>query len=449
MYVVSRKVSRYLNQNRAVLLKVTGRGEKAKIAAKLPLRGTIGGSYTLDESGKIPVLWLAGTPQPRTARFRDKLLRVEDRGSELKITGDSFLNPDPDAVSFVGYMDVDPQADLVYVTDTDGAVWRFNGDTGEGGRIKIKTADLAVGPGGHVYAWGIAGKSFGPVARFTRELKPAPLPGLGKHTYGNVHGSHGRGSRLCGMDVDRNGRVYAACGVNICHVKAYEPDGKPVQFPRKITLVSRKTKAKREIPVAVDYLTGYGGGLRVDAGGNIYVLQYGRPKGHKPPQGYEKDPAYAGAVGTILKFGPQGGRRKTPLLKNDLSMWRSDPHAYEGLLAKYPGCAPLSRWRAVGSCLCTKPRFDVDGFGRLYVPNAITFKVSVRDNAGNEIVRFGAYGNFDCGGPKSAEPKPAIPLGWPVTAGASDKHVYVGDCLNHRVVRVDKTWAAEETCPIR
>ena len=95
-----------------------------------------------------------------------------------------------------------------------------------------------------------------------------------------------------------------------------------------------------------------------------------------------------------------------------------------------------------------KPRFDVDDFGRLYIPNGITYEVSVRDNAGNEIVRFGGYGNFDCQGPASQEPQPAIPLGWPVTAGASDRFIYVGDCLNHRVVRVDKTFAAEAVSAI-
>jgi hypothetical protein len=57
---------------------------------------------------------------------------------------------------------------------------------------------------------------------------------------------------------------------------------------------------------------------------------------------------------------------------------------------------PISRWNAVGACACTRPRFDVDGFGRLYLPDALTFSVSVRDNADNEIVRFGAYGNYDC-----------------------------------------------------
>ena len=152
------------------------------------------------------------------------------------------------------------------------------------------------------------------------------------------------------------------------------------------------------------------------------------------------DEAYQRAVGLIYKFSPKGGEMK------------QDGTAVKeaiGVLARYGGCGPISRWRSDGSCACTKPRFDVDDFGRLYIPNGITFSVSVRDNADNEIVRFGNYGNFDCAGPESTEPQPSIPLGWPVTAGASDRHIYVGDTLNHRVVRVDKKFDAEVIVAIR
>ena len=122
---------------------------------------------------------------------------------------------------------------------------------------------------------------------------------------------------------------------------------------------------------------------------------------------------------------------------------------FEKTLQMYPDCGAISQWNCAGSCACTKPRFDIDGFGNLYIPNATTFSVSVRDNANNEIVKFGHYGNFDCQGPESKEPKPEIPLGWPITAGVSDKYIYVGDCLNHRVVRVDKSWALENECTVK
>jgi hypothetical protein len=48
---------------------------------------------------------------------------------------------------------------------------------------------------------------------------------------------------------------------------------------------------------------------------------------------------------------------------------------------------------------------------------------------GNEITKFGQYGNFDCQGEQSTEPRPSIPLGWLITVGASEKATYVGDCL--------------------
>jgi len=438
LYVVSRKVSRgYLPA--ATLRKVTGRGAEATVAAALQLRGTVGAACTLDETGDRPVLWLAGG-----TKQGEKLIRVEDRGSELAVTGEHFLNRDRSAITFLAYMDVDREADLVYVTRSGGTAWRFNGVTGEGGPLKIKTVDLTVGRDGMVYTWGTSGSYHGPVARFTRDLKPAPLPATGKHTYGYLYGRGGRGAPVCGLDVDLHGTVFATYGSNNCHVRAYNAEGQLVPFKRTITV--KGEKGVETIPVAVDYVSGYGGSLRVDPAGNLYIVQKGRPKGFKPPRGYERDPAYRNAVGTILKFGPEGASRKTPL---NAGGHGGDPLGFDGTLNLYPGCAPISQWRCDGSCACTKPRFDVDDFGRLYIPNAITFSVSVRDNAGNEIVKFGHYGNFDCQGPKSAEPKPDIPLGWPVTAGASDRHIYIGDCLNHRIVRVDKTFADEVTCPIR
>jgi len=191
--------------------------------------------------------------------------------------------------------------------------------------------------------------------------------------------------------------------------------------------------------VIVSGVVGYGGSIRVDREGNLYLLQSGLPEDHQPPKGWENDDAYRRAVGTIYKLPPTGGE----VLRQDWTV-----KEVRGTITAYPDCGPISQWAAVGSCACTKPRFDVDDFGRLYIPNGITFSVSVRDNAGNEIARFGSYGNFDCQGPQSSEPTPAIPLGWPVTAGASDKYVYVGDCLNHRVVRVDKEFTAEAIVPV-
>ena len=435
VYVLSRKVSRgYLPP--AKLLKITGRGDEAKVVAELPLEGTVGGAYTLDESGAVPVIWLAG--QAKRDHRGATLVRIEDRGNRLVVTGDDYLNRDTNAITFVGYMDVDRDAELVYVTGNNGMVWRYHGETGKGGPLEIKAVDVAVGPGGSLYTWGVSSDFQGPIARYTRDLKPFPLVEGGEHTFGYLYGRAGRGTSVCGLDVDLRGRVFATYGSNDCHIRAYDAQGNLVDFPRKITLSTRR--GPQEVPVAVAGVVGYGGSIRLDHAGNIYVLQHGLPEDHQPPPGYEKDDAYRNAVGTIYKFSPTGGEIK----QGGGAVKKAD-----GATDRYPGCGPISRWRCAGACACTKPRFDVDGFGRLYIPNGITFKVSVRDNANNEIVRFGGYGNFDCQGPASGEPTPAIPLGWPVTAGASHKHIYVGDCANHRIVRVDKSFAVQSVVDVR
>jgi hypothetical protein len=426
LYVISRKVSRGELPD-ATLIKIEGRGDRAKVVAMLPLESSLGGAYTLDESGEVPLLWLAGDRN---------LLRVEDRGDELVVTRDDVINGDRQAITFVGYMDVDREAELVYVTGNKGNIWRYHGETGDGGLLEIEAVDLAIGPEGRIYTWGVSSHFQGPIARYSRDLKPLPLPS-GDATYGFLYGRAGRGTSVCGIDVDARGRVFATYGSNDCHVRAYGEDGELVQFDRTIQLDGRR--GPEQVPVAVSGVVGYGGSLRLDGAGNIYLLQHGLPEDHRPPPGFENDEAYRMAVGTIYKFGPGGG---------ELTQTNSSVKDAAGVLARYAGCGPVSRWRAVGACACTKPRFDVDEFGRLYIPNGITFTVSVRDNADNEIARFGGYGNYDCQGPDSAQPRPAIPLGWPVTAGASDGHIYVGDCLNHRIVRIDKHYAAEHKLKI-
>jgi hypothetical protein len=424
LYVVSRKVSRG-GLPPATLLKIAGRGDSAKVVAELPLKGTVGGALTLDERG---ILWLAGQ-EKEGEKTGDLLLRIEDRGTTLAAGSVPLLNRDADAIGFVGYMDVDREAELVYVTGNGSGVWRYQGESGQGGRLPIKAVDLAIGPGGHLYTWGL-GSYDGPIARFTRDLKPAPLGDAVPHTYGRLYGRGGRGAAVCGMDVDTQGRVYATYGTNECHVRVYDEKGRLMDFPRKETRGDVKGEV---VPAVITGVTGYGGSLRVDLQGNLYLLQQGVPKGTPAAPGHEKDEAYRHAVGTIYKFPPSGGEIETQ---------NYNVVGVKGAVALYPGCGPVSRWNAVGACACTKPRFDVDDYGRLYVPNAITFSVSVRDNADNEIVRFGSYGNFDTTGA-------ALPMGWPVAAGASDRFIYVGDALNHRIVRADKKFALEAVVDIR
>lgn len=433
MYVISREISRGFVKS-AKLLRIDGRGEAAVIKSEMKFQGSMGGSITLDESGTKPVIWVGGG---------QTVMRVEDNGDELVTTHANIINQNNDAIGFMGYLSVDREQELVYVTGSASAVWRYNGLTGEGGFIPIKAVELTIGPKGMIYTWGDKGGYAGPITRYNSDFTPAPLEAIGNHKYGELSGRAGRGSAVCGMAVDHKGRVFAVDGSNKCYMRLYDADGQPANTG--ITITNKTNKGAVEIPVFVDQVSGYGGSIRVDREGNVYLLQPGWPKSFQPDAEFAKNEAYKQTAGTIIKFGATGARRIDQL---DEGGRGGDSLGFTNIRDLYPDCGPISGWRCDGTCACTKTRFDVDDFGRLYIPNAITFQVSVRDNAGNQILRFGNYGNFDSQGPDSVEPKPDIPLGWPLAVGVSENHIYVGDCLNHRIVRVDKQWKETHLCAV-
>ena len=415
LYVVSRKVSRgFIPPNS--LLKVTGRGESAKVVAELAMKSRGNLEFTIDARRRPTVLWVLA---PGKNPSGQSLLRVADRGDKLAVTRDAF-DRDHDALGFAGNLAVDRQEHLVYVTDTRAGVFRYDGLTGRGGPVKLRASLLAVGRDGRIAR--VSGWR-SPLACYTRSLEPLGVTADGKHAFGSFRGRAGRGCSLGGLAIDRRGWVWTLQEADGMFVGAYKPDGSPA-------------------PPAVTGLDIHASCVRADRAGNVYVGWLGLPEDHKPPPGFERDPAYRRATGSVLRFSRRGGRR----LK--LARGQKPPEAavmgFEGVEAVYPGLGPFSRWRCAGSCVCTKPRFDVDGFGRVIVPNAITFSVTVLDHAGNRVARFGHYGNFDARGPASAEPKPAIPLGWPTNAAADGDRVYVLDVLNHRVVRVDVNYAVTE-----
>jgi len=98
-------------------------------------------------------------------------------------------------------------------------------------------------------------------------------------------------------------------------------------------------------------------------------------------------------------------------------------------------------------CLVRSPRFDVDGFGRIYFPTNIAQRVTVIDNAGNEIVSFGTYGNRDSTGalPGDLVPTHDIPLAFPNSVAATDNHIYVADMVNVRLLQIKKKYVLDVT----
>ena len=83
-----------------------------------------------------------------------------------------------------------------------------------------------------------------------------------------------------------------------------------------------------------------------------------------------------------------------------------------------------------------------NGIGRIYYPTNIELRVSVMDNAGNEILHFGTYGNRDSMGglPGDKIPTKGIPLAFPNSVDATDNYIYVADMVNLRLLRLRKNF---------
>ncbi|HOX05496.1 MAG TPA: SMP-30/gluconolactonase/LRE family protein [Planctomycetota bacterium] len=210
---------------------------------------------------------------------------------------------------------------------------------------------------------------------------------------------------------------------------------------------------------------------RLDYRGNIYLAIGARPEGKKVPAAFEGQDLgkiwtygmnsnelawYQLMYGCIVKFGPEGGQigsgggapMEYGILEGKSGGKKTD---IKGAKWIWFGASPVPSWRLSfpDTCLCESPRFDVDGYGRSFFPDAARFRCGVLDTGGNEIGFFGAYGNLDSAGPKSAVPTPEIPMLWPYMVEADDGMVYIGDRLSRRIVAVRLDHAAEETLELR
>jgi len=441
-------------------------------------------TLALDAAAEPPVLWL-GSPAGRYARFN--VLRIED-------TGRDFGNPveivPRGAMGVGGGIDltIDRARDEIYVQTSKYARHvRIDGRTGQETRLTVALAPkrwqegdiLTVAPDGLIYCYGCDGRA-GRIARLDRSLKQIPFAGGLQTIPVEKPGMH---QHAKGVAVSRTGEMYVVTepgGSHLCRsVAVYGPDG---------TLTRRPLPALSEGACSV----------RVDNAGNIYVAEIVKPgttnfpkafqgKAPETPTLPEGGPGYPGwtnwypiLYGSVVKFGPEGGAVWHP--KEGLQEIRYEqPRTYvnglacgpttggaeanmpfrrkarvKGAIWTYPGLSPLTcpnsgivQGLRMKGCGCGQPRFDLDKFARIFVPDAGRFRVVVLDTNANEILAFGSYGNQDSAGPRSAVPEPAIAFAWPQMVAVSDEAVYVADPVNRRIVRVKLTYAAEAACPIR
>ena len=415
-YVVTRKViDGYKAINELEVLKLDA-AVGGNVIARIGLGGMNAPQMAVSATSP-PAIWLSNV-----GNQGQKLVRIEDRGETLVVTDEITIDSDAGFVKLW----TDPLTDDVYVNNGWNRLTRYNGLTGESDKLAEGAIDLAIGPDRNLYMIGRAGWKE-PVYRCDLQLKPVPFTATGKPTAAKeIYGRYGMGWSNKGLAVAPDGRIFVRHMYDWTkyHVLVFRPDGSLEEHDR----------VAGGIVGPVDDQTG---GLCVDRQGNIYLSMAGHPKDSKlKARRFE---------GCVVKVASSGGG----LVAEQGSVFGMAfaKHFFEGAIAAYPHLAPR---QDPSGCVCKEARFDIDDFGRIYVPNVIDFCVRIYDNAGSLIHRFGRYGNADSTGGDGRESAAAIPLGWPMTCGVN-RHgrVYVGDVLNHRIVRVDLCYDTELKAEIK
>ncbi|HOX08799.1 MAG TPA: hypothetical protein PK280_20565 [Planctomycetota bacterium] len=474
-YVLSRTTPLPNEKSDLKLIKITGRGAEAKVAGELALKTTVnrsGVGSCLGRMGDAPVLWIGSA---------SGLTCVKDNGGKLEFAETGF-KPVPEGQLDWGRIVVDAEREEIYTNNGVSKTYRYDGNTGKGGLLKKNgqpfwCVDMAVGYDGSLYMR--TGDGFtGPLERYTRDLAPLPFA-TGSHQLWDIYSRYGIGFCDKGVGAGPKGESYISYMYdwNKYFVAGFGGDGKAIKGkfldgkfkkPDPKSWVGKLPEERQVTNAVVGPIPASSGGIGVDLAGNIYVGMLLVPKGFIPPAGFEKDPAYANWTGSVVKFPPSGGTVLGAVQGDDQAAAEGPKIACEkgmtvvGGTAIYPGLAPFSGGGYGGNsscCVCRVPRFHVDRFGRIVFTNVATYTATLVDNAGNKILDFGAYGNFDsqyvnpnteagkAGKPAVAGPE--FPLAWPAGAGMSDKYIYVIDTYNKRVLRADKTFGAEEHCEVK
>ncbi|MEK6239677.1 MAG: hypothetical protein N2C14_33575, partial [Planctomycetales bacterium] len=359
-------------------------------------------------------VWVAYTQAP---------VRVyRDEGKGLKLLKDFYRVGGAQRCLGFDRMQVDSKTEEVYVLDAHDAVWKI-ADWKQPRFVKIplETADIAI-DSRHRYLYartqrdGSSSNSTGKVARFhlDRNYAPADLgdTGTNRVTDKMQYEWCFEGNSDRGLAVAPNGNLAVV--------------GEPRDGLRVFS--GSETKAPWEATKIAD-LPHKSGGARFDLAGNLYV-GYVDKKPAAVLRGFEGDRNMAG-MGRIHKYAPTGKLDSGVLF----------PKAPAGPSHTYD--VPCGAFETI--CVTRGPRFGVDGHGRIYYPTNIAPRVTVMDNAGNEILRFGTYGNRDSLGglPGDLAPTKGIPLAFPNSVDATDDFIYVADMVNLRVLRLRKTFGLE------
>jgi len=401
---------------------------------------TVGGrSFVLatkSKDGSEVNVWVAYHSIP-VCIYKDLGNRFEVRKNFFQASGQICLD--------LQRIAVDPETEAVYIPDGYGALFRVT-DWKEPQFVRcrlqdkspIKASSVAIDPRNRLLYCRHKGKGLGWAGSMKRYrldgakeyLAPAAVGKTGSNavTDNNIqaawHITWGDGDR--GLAIGPGGSLATLDRSNSAKEKNVFAEGQLRIFKRN------EIKTPWE---ALDMkLRGRLGAIRYDRRGNLYV---GIQKaGKNIPEMFAREKLIKRIMGIIVKFEPTG-----TLADGDLY-----PTAPKAPAKTYD--VPLG---AYGNRWFRTPRFGIDGWGRIYYPTNIAQKVGVIDNEGNEIVRFGTWGNRDSMGglPGDLVPTKGIPLAWPNSVDATDDYIYVGDMANCRLLRIAKTFVATETVDVK
>lgn len=361
-------------------------------------------------------VWVAYTEMPV------RIYRDDDKG--FRLLKDFYQVEDAQRCLGFDRIAVDQSKEEVYVLDDHTSIWKVaDWKKPRFFKVPIKSASIAIDSHHrHLYARtladGSSSYSVGKVARFHLDENYTAAnfgnSGTNRLTPSFHHEWCFTGNGDKGFAVAPNGNV-AVVGDPRDGLRVFA--GSQTQVPWEATTLAK-------LPDAA-------GGVRFDFQGNLYV-GYWDTQSKTSLAGFEGD-RFGGAMGHIYKFSPTGTLASGSLF----------PQAPSGPSKTYD--VPYGAFDS--DCITRSPRFSVDGFGRIYFPTNIAPRVTVIDNAGNEILHFGTYGNRDSMGGLQGDLVPTrdIPLAFPNSVEATDDFVYVADMVNHRLLRLKKRFRMEAT----
>jgi len=443
-------------------------------------------------TGSNPVLALDASAAPtRLWLANEGLFPINDAGGKLEVGADVIVASAGEFSGYPLYMAHDVARKLLYVGNYDPSrrpniqVVRVDLKTDKIEHF-LNAPDVAVDHDGNVYA--LDGIGTNAISRYSPEGKPLPFA-TGSNKLSITYRAGFPNVGVKGLAVAPNGDIFAYQDNNTkapVDVWQFGPDGN-----------LKKQSVIKGIPFDS------GTGLAADRQGNIYAgLNLHDPKnlypdafGNQIPQlawytRYDGKSSwynmpqrklpdgppwnrpyinfYLYQYGSIFKFGPEGGSLDSGGTPKALDNQRpanvpADAREYRnaylssviwlsGAKWEYRGfgiCANRTETWGDPGCSCMSSRFCLDEYERLFVPDVFRCSIGVVDSAGNEITRFGDYGNGDSAGSKSMIPEPAIPFTSPTAVMAGKDKAYVADRKSRRIAVINLTWAAQEICEIK